>query len=77
MPQDWSGTRSIVHMTSRNLWDWHYESTLSLSSNRVIDAAVIRSAKRALAHVVQGRSQPRVPMLPTVTTCITGRCAAR
>src|SRR5579859_1059699 len=40
VPHDWSGTRSIVHMTSRDLWDWHYESTLALSSDRVIDAAV-------------------------------------
>jgi hypothetical protein len=37
---DWSGTRTIVHMTSRNLWDWHYESKLALSSQNVIDAAV-------------------------------------
>ena len=42
VPHDWSGTRSIVHMTSSNLWDWHYESALSLSSNRVIDACVFR-----------------------------------
>lgn len=40
VPHDWSGARSIVHMTSRNLWDWHYESTLDLSSDRVIDAAL-------------------------------------
>lgn len=39
---DWSGTRSIVHMTSQNLWDWQFESILPLSSERVIDAAVIR-----------------------------------
>ena len=32
VPHDWSGTRTIVHMTSRNLWDWHYESSLGLSS---------------------------------------------
>ncbi len=42
IPCDWSGPRSIVHMTSQNLWDWHYESTLTLSSNRVIDACVFR-----------------------------------
>lgn len=42
VPHDWSGTRAIVHMTSGNLWDWQYETTLSLSSDRVIDAAVAR-----------------------------------
>jgi hypothetical protein len=42
IPSDWSGSRSIVHLTSRNLWDWHYESSLRLSSERVIDAAVMR-----------------------------------
>ncbi len=40
VPNDWSGTRNIIHMTSRNLWDWQYESKLPLSSDRVIDAAV-------------------------------------
>jgi len=42
VPHDWSGPRSIVHMTSPNLWDWQFQSKLSLSSDRVIDAAVIR-----------------------------------
>ena len=42
IPHDWSGPRSIVHMTSPNLWDWHYESTLPLSSDRVIDAGVMQ-----------------------------------
>lgn len=42
IPRDWSGPRSILHMTSQNLWDWQYESTLSLSSDRVIDACVYR-----------------------------------
>lgn len=40
VPHDWSGTRDIVHMTSKNLWDWHFESILPLSSRRVIDACV-------------------------------------
>lgn len=39
---DWSGARHIVHMTSPNLWDWRFESKLQLSSDRVIDAGVIR-----------------------------------
>ena len=42
VPHDWSGTRSIVHMTSQNLWDWQFESILPLSSDRVIDAAVMQ-----------------------------------
>ncbi len=41
VPHDWSGARSIIHMTSHNLWEWSYQSTLTLSSNRVIDAAVM------------------------------------
>ena len=44
VPHDWSGTRSIVHMTSQNLWDWQFESILPLSSDRVIDAGVMRLA---------------------------------
>ena len=39
---DWSHPRDIIHLTSENLLNWKYESTLKLSSNRVIDACVIR-----------------------------------
>jgi hypothetical protein len=42
IPHDWSGTRSILHLTSQNLWDWQHESVLPLSSDRVIDACVHR-----------------------------------
>jgi hypothetical protein len=42
VPYDWSGCRLILHMTSQNLWDWQYEGALSLSSDRVIDACVLR-----------------------------------
>jgi len=39
---DWSHPRDIIHLTSRDLLNWRYESTLKLSSNRSIDACVIR-----------------------------------
>ena len=39
---DWSHPRDIIHLTSKDLLDWKFESTLKLSSNRVIDACVIR-----------------------------------
>lgn len=39
---DWSHPRDIIHLTSRDLLNWKYESTLKLSSNRVIDACVMR-----------------------------------
>ncbi len=42
VPHDWSGTRSIVHLTSDNLWNWRHQSVLTLSSDRVIDAALHR-----------------------------------
>jgi lysophospholipase L1-like esterase len=42
MHTDWSGTRDIIHLTSRDLLNWKYESVLTLSSNRVIDACVMR-----------------------------------
>ena len=42
MHTDWSGTRDIVHLTSTNLLQWKKESTLNLSSDRVIDACVFR-----------------------------------
>jgi hypothetical protein len=37
---DWNHPRSILHLTSKNLLNWHYESTLKLASERVIDACV-------------------------------------
>lgn len=40
--EDWNHARSIVHLTSDNLREWQYESTLELASDRVIDAAVAR-----------------------------------
>ncbi len=39
---DWSHPRDIIHLTSNDLLNWKYESTLKLSSNRSIDACVIR-----------------------------------
>jgi beta-xylosidase len=40
--KDWSHPRAIVHLTSQNLVDWKYESTLKLASEKVIDAGVTR-----------------------------------
>ncbi len=39
---NWSHPRDIIHLTSRNLIDWDYQSTLRLSSDKVIDACVIK-----------------------------------
>jgi rhamnogalacturonan endolyase len=39
---NWSHPRDIIHLTSKNLLNWKYESTLKLSSNRSIDACVMR-----------------------------------
>lgn len=38
--KDWNAPRDIIHLTSNDLLKWHYESTLKLSSDRVIDACV-------------------------------------
>jgi hypothetical protein len=42
VPTSWAAPRYILHMTSRNLWDWEFQSKLSLSSEKVIDACVFR-----------------------------------
>ena len=39
---DWDHERYIVHLTSKNLLDWKFESKLDLSSDRCIDACVFR-----------------------------------
>ena len=38
----WQHPRAIVHLTSPDLENWTYRSTLNLSSDRVIDACVAR-----------------------------------
>lgn len=40
--QDWNHPRTIVHLTSRDLVNWQYESTLPLVNEKVIDASVFR-----------------------------------
>jgi hypothetical protein len=37
---DWRHERDIIHLTSNNLFDWKYESTIKLASDRVIDASL-------------------------------------
>lgn len=39
---DWRHPRTIVHLTSKNLIDWNYQSTLPLASDKVIDADVVK-----------------------------------
>ena len=39
---DWNHPRDIVHLTSTNLLQWQYQSTLKLSCDRVIDPCVLR-----------------------------------
>lgn len=40
--RDWQHPRAIVHLTSPDLETWTYRSTLRLTSDRVIDACVLR-----------------------------------
>lgn len=40
VPSDWKHPRYILHYTSQNLIDWHFESKLNLSSDKVIDSCV-------------------------------------
>lgn len=39
---NWNHPRNIIHLTSKNLIGWEYESTLNLANNKVIDACVIQ-----------------------------------
>jgi glycosyl hydrolase family 43 len=40
--ENWSHPRDIIHLTSKDLLKWKYESTLKLSSNKSIDACVMQ-----------------------------------
>jgi beta-xylosidase len=37
--ENWNHPRNIIHLTSRDLLNWQYESTLKLANDKVIDAA--------------------------------------
>lgn len=39
---DWSHPRSIVHLTSSDLFHWEFQSEVKLTSDKVIDATVFR-----------------------------------
>lgn len=39
---DWNHPRTIVHLTSKDLNTWSYQSTLPLATNKVIDATVLQ-----------------------------------
>ena len=40
--ENWSHPRTILHLTSENLLDWTYQSTVQLANDKVIDACVYR-----------------------------------
>ena len=40
--ENWNHPRNIVHLTSKDLLNWKYESTLKLVNDKVIDASVFR-----------------------------------
>jgi hypothetical protein len=40
--KEWGHPRSIIHLTGKDLIHWDYQSTLSLASDRVIDASVFQ-----------------------------------
>lgn len=40
--EDWKHPRYIIHLTSKNLIDWNFESKLRLASERCIDASVFQ-----------------------------------
>ncbi len=40
---DWSHTREIVHLISSNLLDWTFFSKITLASDKVIDAGIVKA----------------------------------
>jgi len=40
--KDWNHPRVIIHLTSKDLKNWNYESTLRLVNEKVIDASVFK-----------------------------------
>ncbi len=42
VPQDWNDARRIVHYSSADMWNWKCHGPLKLSSDKLIDACVVR-----------------------------------
>jgi predicted GH43/DUF377 family glycosyl hydrolase len=40
--KDWNHSRNIIHLTSKDLLNWNYESTLKLVNDKVIDASIYK-----------------------------------
>ena len=40
--ENWNHPRNIIHLSSRDLLNWKYESTLKLVNDKVIDASIFR-----------------------------------
>ena len=40
--KDWNHPREIVHLTSKDLINWNFESVLELASHKIIDASIIK-----------------------------------
>ncbi|MBR5326074.1 MAG: glycosyl hydrolase, partial [Prevotella sp.] len=39
---NWGGEKTLIHYTSKNLWDWKYRGRLEVGSHSVIDITVFR-----------------------------------
>lgn len=44
---NWNHPRNIIHLSSKDLLNWKYESTLSLANNKVIDASIYKISDTA------------------------------
>lgn len=40
--KDWNHPREIIHLTSKDLLNWKYESVLELASHKIIDASIVK-----------------------------------
>ncbi len=40
--ENWNHPRNIIHLTSKDLFNWKYESTLKLANDKVIDPCIIQ-----------------------------------
>jgi len=40
--ENWNHPRNIIHLTSKDLFNWKYEATLQLANDKVIDASIFQ-----------------------------------
>ena len=75
--KDWNHPRVIIHLTSKDLKNWNYQSTLKLVNEKVIDASVFKVNDTLWRMWYNNERMEKVSGMPTVKIYTTGLIKAK